>query len=301
MGAILTIPNGRQGSDMTFRGSLEDGGMAVDWSGMSKIEAWLFSHDQKALSGRCTVSVDPNDTTILICEYSASKTQYLGINSLFIRATYNGRTKTYDRKAINIVERTDEVAGSVVLDDPIVDVQFTVKDFSSSILDDILAACIKATEDARRIADVHVGPPGPAGVDEVEVSVGEEAGTPSAESTLEDGKLTIRFDGLKGPEGARGPAGVESVVVTVDSSTGGTPSGTATVVNGVLTLALRNMKGDPGQQGNSGYSGAAGELEVVNNRTQGGATAAWSAEQGKLLAQEVGYLGEVVETIEDWM
>ena len=91
MGAILTIPNGRQGSDMTFRGSLEDGGMAVDWSGMSKIEAWLFSHDQKALSGRCTVSVDPEDTTILICEYSASKPQYLGINSLFIRATYHRR------------------------------------------------------------------------------------------------------------------------------------------------------------------------------------------------------------------
>lgn len=36
-------------------------------------------------------------------------------------------------------------------------------------------------------------------------------------------------------------------------------------------------------QGDSGYSGAAGELQVVNNLTAGGTTAALSAEQGKLL------------------
>lgn len=36
-------------------------------------------------------------------------------------------------------------------------------------------------------------------------------------------------------------------------------------------------------QGNSGYQGAAGELEVKNNLTEGGATAALSAEMGKEL------------------
>ena len=36
-------------------------------------------------------------------------------------------------------------------------------------------------------------------------------------------------------------------------------------------------------QGDSGYSGAAGELEVVNNLTEGGATAALSAQQGIVL------------------
>lgn len=39
------------------------------------------------------------------------------------------------------------------------------------------------------------------------------------------------------------------------------------------------------QRGNSGYTGAAGELEVVNNLTQGGAAAALSAEIGKQLQQ----------------
>lgn len=47
---------------------------------------------------------------------------------------------------------------------------------------------------------------------------------------------------------------------------------------------FRGPAGEKGDQGNSGYSGAAGELEVVNNLTDGGATSALSAEMGKVLA-----------------
>lgn len=46
-------------------------------------------------------------------------------------------------------------------------------------------------------------------------------------------------------------------------------------------------QGEQGLQGNSGYSGAADELEVVNNLTQGGATAALSAEMGKYLYEKI--------------
>lgn len=46
-------------------------------------------------------------------------------------------------------------------------------------------------------------------------------------------------------------------------------------------------KGEKGDQGNSGYSGAAGELEVVNNLVDGGATAALSAEMGKRLSENL--------------
>lgn len=49
----------------------------------------------------------------------------------------------------------------------------------------------------------------------------------------------------------------------------------------------KGAKGDKGDQGNSGYTGAADELEVVNNLTQGGATAALSAEMGKELAEMI--------------
>lgn len=46
-------------------------------------------------------------------------------------------------------------------------------------------------------------------------------------------------------------------------------------------------QGPAGPQGNSGYQGAAGELEIVNNLTDGGETSALSAEMGKRLADEM--------------
>ena len=51
----------------------------------------------------------------------------------------------------------------------------------------------------------------------------------------------------------------------------------------------RGPRGYQGEQGNSGYTGAAGELEVVNNTTDGGATSALSAEAGKRLGELTDY------------
>ena len=66
------------------------------------------------------------------------------------------------------------------------------------------------------------------------------------------------------------------------------------VGNGGDTLGGKYQNCGPfrGPQGNSGYTGAAGELEVVNNLVDGGATAALSAEQGKVLKRllDEGYL-----------
>jgi hypothetical protein len=76
------------------------------------------------------------------------------------------------------------------------------------------------------------------------------------------------------------------IEVTVDNTTGN-PSASATIENGTIKLAFSGLKGETGSQGNSGYQGAAGELEVVNNLTQGGATSALSAEQGKVLKEEI--------------
>jgi lysophospholipase L1-like esterase len=53
--------------------------------------------------------------------------------------------------------------------------------------------------------------------------------------------------------------------------------------------------GPQGPQGNSGYQGALGELEVVNNLTQGGATSALSAEMGKVVAENLDALSLAVE------
>lgn len=106
--------------------------------------------------------------------------------------------------------------------------------------------------------------------------------------------------GSKGDTGARGPVGLETVSASIpEDDTPGTPSVVPTFGDGTLSLAFSHLKGgtgaagpqgekgEKGDQGNSGYSGAAGELEVVNNLNDGGATAALSAEQGKVLYQKV--------------
>ena len=54
--------------------------------------------------------------------------------------------------------------------------------------------------------------------------------------------------------------------------------------------------GPQGPQGNSGYQGAAGELEVVNNLSQGGSTSALSAEMGKVLSDTIKSNGHIENT-----
>ena len=77
-----------------------------------------------------------------------------------------------------------------------------------------------------------------------------------------------------------------NIEVTVDNTTG-TPSAKTTVEDGIIKLAFSGLKGETGLQGNSGYQGAKGELEVVNNLIDGGESAALSAEQGKVLKEEL--------------
>lgn len=74
----------------------------------------------------------------------------------------------------------------------------------------------------------------------------------------------------------------------VDADKVATINGQSLVGGGNITIeGGKGEKGDKGDQGNSGYTGAADELEVVNNLTQGGATAALSAEMGKELKAQI--------------
>ena len=75
-------------------------------------------------------------------------------------------------------------------------------------------------------------------------------------NTLVGAVKTIDKEGYKGPQGEKGEQG---------------------------EIGPQGPVGPQGPQGNSGYTGAADELEVVNNLWQGGATAALSAEMGKEL------------------
>lgn len=77
--------------------------------------------------------------------------------------------------------------------------------------------------------------------------------------------------------------GIANIETESSSVSGGTNVITITLTNGEsYDIPIKN-----GEQGNSGYSGAAGELEVVNNLTDGGATAALSAAQGVVLDEKI--------------
>lgn len=147
--ATITIEPGRLHSDIRANTTLKDNGVAVDWNGLSDIRAYLYSDKQKAIAGRFTVAVDPEDGTKLVCDYPATLPQYEGINRIIVRCVYEGRTKTYDKPFINLVEWTEELAdGEVVLEDPEVDVSLEVTEVSTSLLDEAIQAAFDAAEAA---------------------------------------------------------------------------------------------------------------------------------------------------------
>lgn len=129
-------------------------------------------------------------------------------------------------------------------------------------------------------------------MDTIDVSVDPNTGTPAVNAELRDGILHLQFFNLKGKIGDRGPVGVESIEINIGQGSG-TPTGTATVSNGVLHISLNNLKGEQGNPGSS----QAYPFELENTRFGGGTSKAWTAEQGKILSQDVLYLGTVIETL----
>ena len=151
--AELNLPNIREGGNIRFRIGLEDGGVAVDWSGLEDIRVFLYADAQKQVSGEmCEVAVDEEDNTVLKCKYSGDDVQYRGINSVLVRAKYLGEIKVYDKPAINIVARTSEATGVVEIDDPVVPVQISVEDVSTSLLNNAIDAAINAAAEAEKAA-----------------------------------------------------------------------------------------------------------------------------------------------------
>lgn len=150
--AELNLPNIREGGNIRFRIGLEDGGVAVDWSGLEDIRVFLYADAQKQVSGECTIEVDAEDNTVLACLYSGDDVQFRGINSVLVRAKYMGDIKVYDKPAINIVARTSEATGVVEIDDPVVPVQISVEDVSTSLLNNAIDAAINAAAEAEKAA-----------------------------------------------------------------------------------------------------------------------------------------------------
>lgn len=137
------------------------------------------------------------------------------------------------------------------------------------------------------------GPQGPQGVSVTSVvqttTSSADGGSNVVTVTLSDGKtstFTVK-NGSKGSQGEKGDTGAEG------------PKGDKGEKGADGAQGLQGERGEQGPQGNSGYTGAADELEVVNNLTQGGATAALSAEQGKILKTEVTELSAEVSEVSE--
>ena len=268
--STITLPNIRVSSDLTVGVVLKDGGVAIDWSTLSNIKAYLYADAQRAMAGRCSVSVDEDDSTRLVCSYRANKPQYIGVNRIVITCTYRGETKTFDKPALNFVRWTDDQAGQqITIDDPDVDVEIEVEDVSSSILEQAIAAALQAAADAEHAAhlipnqvllDCEQATAGAnaaaeaanaAGITSVNVSVEDnEPGTPSAECTLVNKVLSIIFHYLKGETGDA--AGFGAITATVDDVVGD-PSVTVTASGPdtakVLAFAFHGLRGIQGVPG----------------------------------------------------
>ena len=330
-----TLPNIRVSSDLTVRLKLKDGGVAVDWTTLTNIRASIFSDAQRAKAGRCDVSVDETDHTVLVCEYSANKPQYLGVNRVIVSCTYEEETKTYDKPAFNFVRWTDDQAGQqITIDDPDVDVEIEVEDISSSILqeavDDAFAAADRANDAAaaaEHMVDIHQGPPGEDGkspyigenghwyewdedageyVDTETEAQGETGTTPD----ITIGTVTTAEPGTPAAATMTGtpeapvlnltiPKGVagDTPAFTVGEVTTGQP-GTPVVVTitGTAAAPVLNVTIPQGLQGNTGSS-VDYPYELVNNLTTNDATKGLSAAQGKVLKDELTQLEAEVHNL----
>ena len=301
--STITLPNIRVSSDLTVKLKLKDGGVAIDWSTLQNIKVSIYSDAQRALAGRCGASIDAEDPTLLVCTYAANKPQYVGVNRVVVSAKYMGETKTYDKPAFNFVRWTDDQAGEqITIDDPDIDVEISVEDVSSSILQEAVDAAFTAAdrandaaEAAEHMVDIHTGPKGDKGDtgETPDISIGTvttvEPGTPAAASM--GGTPEAPVLNLSIPKGLVGA----TPNFTVGTVTTGQPGSSVIVtITGTPEAPVLNLTIPQGMQGNTGSS-VEYPYELVNNLTTDDATKGLSAAQGKVLDGKVSQLeAEVV-------
>lgn len=318
--STITLQNFRVGSDLTVKVRLKDGGVAIDWSTLSGIRAVLYSDAQSSIAGRCDVTVDGEDPTLLVCRYAATKMQYLGVNRIVVSAKYMGMTKTYDKPAFTFVRWTEDQAGEeITIEDPEVTVEIDVEDVSSSILQEAVDAAFsaadranEAAEAAEHMVDIHTGPEGKSayevaveegytGTEEEwlaslkgpvgetpDISIGTvttvEPGTPAAASM--GGTPEAPVLNLSIPKGAVG-ATPNFTVGTVTTGQPGTP--VVITITGTAEAPVLNVTIPQGLKGDTGVS-ADYPITIHNGLDSDATDEALAAAQGKILDGKVSQL-----------
>ena len=330
--STITLPNIRVSSDLTIRLKLKDGGVAIDWSTLQNIRVSLYADDQRSMASRCNVSIDEEDSTILVCQYAANKMQYLGVNRVIVQCKYMGEVKTYDKPAFNFVRWTSDQEGEqITIDDPDVDVEISVEDVSSSIFQEAVDAAFsaadranEAAEEAEHMVDIHTGPAGKSPyigenghwyewdeethqyVDTETNAKGDTGETPD----ISIGTVTTVEPGTPAAASMTGtpeapvlnlsiPKGLVGATpnFTVGTVTTGEPGSSVIVtITGTPEAPVLNLTIPQGMQGNTGSS-VDYPYELVNNLTTNDATKGLSAAQGYVLDGKVSQLEAKVDGV----
>ena len=145
----VTIPDIRQMTTVRLRATLTDNGVRIEWPGLTRVTAHIYSSAQRIVTGHCTVEVDASDPTVLICTYPAQQPQFLGVQKLIIQCDYQGQFSTFDREAFRFVATTDETSNNgTTIEDETAEVDIDVEDVDTSVLSGAIAAALAAADAA---------------------------------------------------------------------------------------------------------------------------------------------------------
>lgn len=264
------------GTDVRMTVTLIDSGVSIDWGSVEIKQAFVYSDAQKAFAGNVVInSTDGND---LVCTYPAPSQLYLGDHRLVIRIEWQGGIATYDAPAFSVVATTAE-DDDVLIGADTVEVGIQVTNVSSTILNEILAACQAATDAANAAAADVSGAVDAATTAAQAATDAAEQATIAAAAALNPPQIIndywwvydseqetyvntgVKASGTDGTDGRDGAAASVAVGTTTTGAAGTnasvTNSGTSSAA--VLNFTIpRGAKGDKGDKGDTGATGATG-------------------------------------------
>lgn len=261
------------GTDVRMTVTLIDSGVSVDWSTVEIKQVFIYSDPQKAFGGR--VLINSVDGTELVCTFPASEQLFLGDNRVVVRIEYDGDTATYDAPAFCLVENTEDDTddGNDTPEYEEVEIGIQVTGVSSSILNEILAACQDATDAANAAAADVSGAVDSATTAAAAATEAAEQATIAASAVLNPPKIMNNYwyvfdsslqeyvnTGVK----ASGTDGAAASVAVGTTTTGAAGTNASVTNSGTSSAAVldftipRGAKGDKGDKGDTGAAGATG-------------------------------------------
>ena len=272
--------------------TLIDSGVSIDWSTVEIKQVFIYSDPQKAFGGR--VLINSVDGTELVCTFPASEQLFLGDNRVVVRIEYDGDTATYDAPAFCLVENTedDTDGGNDTPEYEEVEIGIQVTGVSSSILNEILAACQDATDAANAAASDVSGAVDAATTAAAAATEAAEQATIAASAVLNPPKIMNNYwyvfdsslqeyvnTGVK----ASGTDGAAASVAVGTTTTGAAGTNASVTNSGTSSAAVldftipRGAKGDKGDTGATGATGPQGPQGPQGEKGDTGATGATGA------------------------